>query len=216
MTESKVKPLKLAVLISGGGSTLENLAQCIEANTLNASIELVISTRADVKGVERAQNRNLKTEIIPRKGYDNPEAFSDVVFDTIRKSDAELVCLAGFLSLLVIPSDFHQRIINIHPSLLPSFGGKGMFGHHVHQAVLNHGCKVSGCTVHFADATYDTGPIIAQQACKVLPNDTPESLAARVGETERQTYPSAINKLATNPDWRDQIQLLMKSEDKIE
>jgi folate-dependent phosphoribosylglycinamide formyltransferase PurN len=104
----------------------------------------------------------------------------------------DLICLAGWLSLLIIPPQYAGRIINIHPSLLPSFGGRGMYGHRVHQAVLDAGCKVSGCTVHFVDATYDTGPIIVQRACPVLEADAADELAHRVFEEEKIAYPQAI------------------------
>ena len=190
-------PIRLAVLISGSGSTMFNLADRIEAGELNASIGLVISSKEDAAGLERARERNLPAFVVPRKAYDNANAFSDHVFGLIRDAEADLVCLAGFLSLLAIPEDFALRVINVHPALLPAFGGEGMYGKHVHRAVLEAGCKVTGCTVHFCDQHYDTGPIIHQRPCRVDDHDTAETLAARVAAEERTAYPEAIHWLAT-------------------
>lgn len=197
MVESPVipqfnKPIRLAVLLSGGGSTLQNIADAIERKDLDARIVCVISSRPDVYGVQRATQLALPCKIVERKTITTVKEFSDAIFHIIRASSADLVCLAGFLSLIEIPPDFVGRVLNIHPALLPSFGGKGMHGHHVHEAVLKAGCKVSGCTVHFADQTYDTGQILVQRCCPVLPNDTPETLAKRVFEQECLAYPEAI------------------------
>ncbi|MCC7409660.1 MAG: phosphoribosylglycinamide formyltransferase [Phycisphaeraceae bacterium] len=202
---SSTRPLRLAVLISGGGRTLINLAEQIEAGELAAEIVCVISSRGDAAGVERARQRGLAVHVVERTSFRGrgrgPDAFSDGVWPIVRQSGAELVCLAGFLSLLVIPDDFAGRVINIHPALLPRFGGPGMFGHHVHEAVLAAGCKESGCTVHYCDQTYDTGAIIVQRTCPVLPGDTADTLAARVFEQECIAYPQAIRKLAA--EWAD-------------
>ena len=189
-------PIRLAVLVSGGGTTLQNLAECIRRGELNAEVRLVLASNPDAYGLTRAKNFGLPAVTVERKAFKTPSEFSDVVFRHVRDAGAELVCLAGFLSLLNIPDDFAHRLINIHPALLPSFGGKGMHGHHVHGAVLAAGCKVSGCTVHFADQTYDTGPILVQRCCPVLDDDTPESLAKRVFEQECIAYPEAIRMIA--------------------
>lgn len=183
---------RLAVLISGGGTTMVNLAQRIRDGRLDASIAVVIASREDAPGLRRAAELNLPAMAVGRAGYDSPEAFSKAVFQLARDAGADLVCLAGFLSLLTIPDDFAGRVINIHPALLPSFGGPGMYGRRVHEAVLAAGCRVSGCTVHLADQTYDTGPILVQRCCPVLDDDTPETLAARVFEEECEAYPEAI------------------------
>ena len=192
------RPIRLAVLLSGGGTTMQNLAQRIAAGTLNAEITCVIASNDKALGIERAKGLGLAHAVIPRKAYADTAAFSDAVFARIREAKADLVCMAGFLSLLAIPDDYAWRILNIHPSLLPSFGGKGMHGRHVHEAVLAHGAKVSGCTVHFADPTYDTGPILVQRSCPVLPGDTADVLAARVFERECLAYPEAIAAVAEN------------------
>jgi len=195
-------PLRLATLISGGGTTMVNLAERAAfddpARKLHAQISLVIASndQAAARGIERAHGLKLPTFVVPRKGYDGTEAFSEHVFGLIRDAGVELVCLCGFLSLLQIPDDYAHKVINIHPALLPAFGGKGMHGRHVHEAVLAHGCKLTGCTVHFADQTYDTGPILVQRACPVLEGDTPQTLADRVFEQECEAYPRAINLIA--------------------
>ncbi len=186
------KPIRLAVLLSGGGSTLQNIADAINRKDLDAKIVCVISSRSDAYGVQRAAQLGLPCQVVERKAIPAVKEFSDAIFGTIRKSQADLVCLAGFLSLIEIPPDFVGRVLNIHPALLPSFGGKGMHGHHVHEAVLKAGCKVSGCTVHLADQTYDTGRILIQRCCPVSSSDTPETLAKRVFEQECIAYPEAI------------------------
>ncbi len=183
---------RLAVLLSGGGTTLQNLYERTQAGTLSAQIVTVIASNSTCLGIERARRLGLTVHVLPRKQYKDKQAFSDAVFSACRDAGADLVCLAGFLSLLVIPDDYTGKVLNIHPSLLPSFGGQGMHGRHVHEAVLAHGCKVSGCTVHLADNTYDTGPILVQKCCEVKDNDTPDTLAARVFELECEAYPEAI------------------------
>jgi len=190
-------PIRLAVLISGGGSTMTNLADRIDAGELSASIGLVISSKEDAKGLTLARERGVETFVIPRKAYDTPEDFSEHVFGLIRDAEADLVCLAGFLSLLSIPDDFMLRVINMHPALLPAFGGEGMYGKHVHRAVLEAGCRITGCTVHFCDQHYDTGPVIHQRSCHVDDADSADTLAARVAEQERLAYPEAIHWLAS-------------------
>ena len=185
-------PLKLAVFISGSGTTLQHLVDRIADRSLDAQIVAVVASRGDIRGVERARAARLPLHILESRDYFCDEEFSHDVFERCRTDGTELICLGGWLCLLDIPPDFRNRIMNIHPALLPSFGGKGMYGRRVHQAVLDHGCKDSGCTVHFVDATYDTGPIILQRACPVLEDDTPETLAHRIFEQEKIAYPEAI------------------------
>lgn len=188
--------LRLGVLISGGGTTLLNLARLIDAGQLPAKVATVICSNPSAAGIERSRAAGLPCEVVARKTFNSPSEFSDVVFDKLRAAKVDMVCLAGFLSLLTIPDAFVHRVVNIHPALLPSFGGRGMHGRLVHEAVIAAGCKVSGCTVHYADQTYDTGPIIVQRACPVLEDDTPESLAHRVFEEECLAYPEAIRLIA--------------------
>lgn len=189
--------MRLAVLISGGGTTLLNFLSQIQSNNLNAEIPLVISSKAKCLGVERAFHAGLPCEIVLRKDFESVNAFSEHIFGLCRQADVDLVTLAGFLSLIHIPDDFRQRVVNIHPSLIPAFSGAGFYGHHVHEAVLARGCRVSGCTVHFADNEYDHGPIVMQQSVPVLDGDTADTLAARVFEAECQAYPEALRRIAS-------------------
>jgi len=190
------RPLRIAGLASGGGRTLVNLAEHIAAGSLDAQIVTAIASNESAERKMRGRGLDLPVQVADRKAFEDVDAFSDALFEMIREADAELVCLCGFLCLIRIPDDFAQRVINIHPALLPAFGGQGMYGHHVHEAVLAHGCKVSGCTVHFADQTYDTGPIIVQRCVPVHEDDTPDKLAARVFEQECIAYPEAVQRIA--------------------
>jgi phosphoribosylglycinamide formyltransferase-1 len=185
----------IAVLLSGSGTTLQNLIDRIEAGTLPVRIVQVISTKRNVLGIERAKRAGLPVEIVERKPFSSLEAFSNATFDHCRRAGAAFVCMAGYLQLLRIPDDYQGKVLNIHPALLPAFGGKGMYGHHVHEAVLQYGAKVSGCTVHFADNQFDHGPIVLQRSVPVLDDDTPDTLAARVFEQECEAYPTAIQAL---------------------
>lgn len=189
-------PIRLAVLISGGGTTLQNLIDHIAAKSIDAEIVLVISSASDAFGLERARHAALPTRVVQRRDYDSVASFSEAIFSHCRTVETDLVILGGFLKLIKVPSDFAGRVLNIHPALLPAFGGKGMYGHHVHQAVLESGSRVSGCTVHFVDDQYDHGTIIVQRTVPVLDDDTPDSLAARVFEQECIAYPEAIRRFA--------------------
>ena len=186
-------PISLAVLISGSGTTLQNFIDRIADGQLRARIVLVIASRPGIAGIERAQRAGLPVKIVERKKFDSVAAFSEEIFSLCDQASADLICLAGWLSLLKIPESAAGRVMNIHPSLLPKFGGKGMYGHHVHQAVLDHHDDISGCTVHYVDNSYDNGPVILQRTCPVLPNDTATSLAHRVFEEEKLAYPKAIS-----------------------
>jgi len=184
--------LRIAMLVSGSGTTLQNLIDLVSAGQLDLQIKLVIGSRAGLKGLDRASAGKIMNFVVDRSAFENCADFSKQVFSLCDDADVDLICMGGWLCLLEVPSRWIGRIINIHPSLLPSFGGKGMFGPKVHQAVLDHGCKISGCTVHFVDNTYDTGPIILQRACPVLESDTAQTLAARVFEEEKIAYPAAL------------------------
>jgi phosphoribosylglycinamide formyltransferase 1 len=188
--------IRLAVFLSANGMTLQNLLDCIADGRLKAQIVLVASNNDDAYGLVRAENVDIPTAVVERKAFATPEEFSRSLFDLCRKHRAELVCLAGFLQLLQIPDDFQGRVMNIHPALIPAFCGKGYYGHHVHEAVLAAGVKITGCTVHFCDNQYDHGPIILQRPIPVLEDDTADSLAARVFEQECEAYPEAIRLFA--------------------
>jgi phosphoribosylglycinamide formyltransferase 1 len=187
-----MSPLRLVVLISAGGTTLQNLIDRILDHRLQATIVEVISSNRDVYGLERAKQSAIPSAVITRKQSGSLEEFSRHIFDRCRAAQADLVCMAGFLQLVHIPKDFEHRVMNIHPSLIPAFCGKGFYGEHVHEAVLAKGVKITGCTVHFADNEYDHGPIIVQKAVTVHEDDTPETLMARVYEQECEAYPEAI------------------------
>ncbi len=187
-----LSPIRLAVLVSGSGTTLQNLIDQIAAEKLDAVINLVVGSRAGLGGIDRAAKAKLANFVVNRRGFESVADFSKAVFSLIDDSGIDLICLGGWLSLLEIPEKYAGKIINIHPALLPSFGGKGMYGSNVHQAVLDYGCKMSGCTVHFVDAQFDAGPIILQRACPVDESDTATTLAERVFELEKIAYPEAI------------------------
>jgi phosphoribosylglycinamide formyltransferase-1 len=188
-------PLRLAILLSGSGRTLENLLDHIAAGRLPASVEIVVSNRGTVRGVDVARRAGLPTHVLPR-GNTPLAAWSNAIFNACRTVNADLVVMAGFLQLVEIPADFAGRVINIHPALLPAFGGTGYHGMHVHRAVLERGCTVSGCTVHLVDNEYDHGKILLQKTVPVLPDDTPDSLAARVFAAECHALPEAIARFA--------------------
>jgi len=194
-TQNK-KPIRLGVLISGGGTTLMNILDYIKKGKLNAEVPLVISSRSTVAGVEKAKNAGLNVKIIRTKDYPDIDLFSKKIEDELVAANVELVIQGGWLCLWKIPPRYENRVMNIHPTLLPSFGGQGMWGHHVHQAVLNAGCKVTGCTVHFCTNEYDKGPIIVQRSCPVKDDDTPQTLAERVFQQECIAYPQAIKLFA--------------------
>ncbi len=188
--------LRIVVLISGGGTTLRNLIQKIQAKEIPAEIVLVISSTGKAGGLRFAEEAGIPTVVVPYKQYPNEAAFSEAIFEHCRQVNPDFVCMGGFLKRLVIPDDFALRVLNIHPALIPAFAGKGYYGRRVHEAVLDFGAKVSGCTVHFADNEYDHGPIILQKAVPVLDEDTPETLAARVFAQECEAYPEALRLLA--------------------
>lgn len=191
-------PLKIAVLLSGSGRTLQNFIDLRRAGELNIEIPLVIGSKPDLLGLQRAAEAGIKSQVAQRRDFSSLTDYGDKIFTLCDQADINLVCLAGWLCLLDLPDRYRSRAMNIHPALLPAFGGKGMFGHHVHESVINHGCKVSGCTVHFIDNAYDTGPIIIQRTCPVQDNDTADTLAARVFEQEKLAYPEAIDLFAQN------------------
>lgn len=190
------QPLPIAVLISGGGTTLKNLLGKIDTEGLPVEVKLVVSSSAKAKGLAYADEANIPKLIVREGDYESPQAFSDTIFAALRDSGIELVVMGGFLKFLPIPPDFENRVVNIHPGLIPAFCGKGYYGLHVHQAVLDYGAKISGCTVHFVDNEYDHGPIILQRVVDVHDDDTAESLQQRVFEQECQAYPDAIRLYA--------------------
>ena len=195
-TEINKKPICLGVLISGGGTTLMNILEYIKQGKLNAEVAVVISSRSTAAGVAGATAAGLDVKIIRRKDCPDIDEFSRKIEAELVAADVDLVVQGGWLCLWKIPKRFENRVMNIHPALLPSFGGQGMWGHHVHEAVLKKGCKLTGCTVHFCTNQYDEGPIIVQRSCEVKQDDTADTLAARVFEQECIAYPEAIRLFA--------------------
>ena len=191
----KSKPIRLGVLLSGGGRTLTNLLRLIDAGDLPAKVAVVIASR-QCKGIQIGTDAGVDTHLVAYKQMPDVETYSAEICKLLDAANVDLVVQAGFLSLWHVPDRYAGRVMNIHPALLPNFGGHGMYGHHVHEAVLAAGCKVSGCTVHFVTNEYDTGPIIVQKPACVCEGDTPDALAARVFETECVAYPEAIRLFA--------------------
>ena len=190
-------PLTLAVLISGGGTTLANLMERIRDGRLRGvTIELVISSRSTVRGVGIARAADIPIEILRQRNYPGNTAFSAAITAALDRVGVDLVVLAGFLCFWRLPPHYLGRVLNIHPALLPQFGGRGFYGERVHAAVLAAGEKETGCTVHVVDNEYDHGRIIAQRRVPVHLDDTPDSLAQRVGIAERELYPEVIQKIA--------------------
>jgi phosphoribosylglycinamide formyltransferase 1 len=188
-------PIRLAVCVSGGGTTLGNLLDRIGDGRLRAKVVRVVASKPGIGAIARAERAGVPVSVEARNKRTLDE-FSEAIFDPMRRSRADLVILGGFLSLVKIPTDYAGRVINVHPSLIPAFSGKGYHGQAVHQAAIEAGVKLSGCTVHFADDTYDTGPIIFQIPVPVLNDDTAESLAAHVFEAECEALPEAIELYA--------------------
>jgi len=189
---SASKTLNLAILISGSGTTLQNIIDKINDNALNARIQVVVCNSPDAYGIKRAEQNNIPTAIVQHKGHNQTETFSNTIIEEIEKYPVDLIILAGFLHLFKIPDSYSGKVMNIHPGLIPSFCGKGYYGHHVHKAAIDSGVKISGCTVHFVDNEYDRGPIIIQRAVHVDTDDTPDTLAQKVFKEECIAYPEAI------------------------
>lgn len=196
MSQSK---LNLAVFVSGSGSNLQAIIDSCQEPDFPAQIQIVISNIADAYGIERAKAAGIQTAIIPHRDYQSREDFEAAVQTELTKHDIDLICLAGFMRILTpgFIQKWPQKIINTHPSLLPKFGGEGMFGHHVHQAVIEAGEKESGSTIHFVIPEVDKGEIILQKRVALEDGDTAESLEKRVLMQEHIAYPEAIRKIAS-------------------
>lgn len=184
--------MRLAVLLSGSGTTLQNLIDRIADGRLAARIEVVIASRPDAGGLERARNAGIAALAVSRKDSPDVDRFNDRLHAALTHYDVDLIVLAGFLSPFQLRGRYAGRVLNIHPALIPAFCGKGFYGERVHRAVLEAGVKVTGCTIHFADDDYDHGPIVLQGTVPVLDDDTTETLSARVHALENELYPEAI------------------------
>ena len=194
--------IRVGVLVSGGGTNLQAIIDAVEKGDItNASLEVVIRNKKDAYALTRAKENGIPAECVCIRDYDTREEFNRALIDRIDSYNLDLIVLAGFLVVLPpeLTSKYKNRIINIHPSLIPSFCGNGFYGLHVHEKALERGVKVTGATVHFVDEGTDTGPIIYQKAVEVKPGDTPETLQKRVmEEAEWKILPAAINAIAKN------------------
>lgn len=186
--------IKIGVLISGSGTNLQSLIDNIENENINGKITVVISNKKDAFGLKRARQNNIDAVLINQKDYESFEKFNDAIIDELKSHGVELVVLAGYLKILTnrFIEEYRNRIINIHPSLIPSFCGKGYYGIRVHEAVIDYGVKISGATVHFVDEGADTGPIIIQEAVKVSYDDTADMLQQKVLKIEHTILPLAV------------------------
>jgi len=195
MTVDSTPKLRIAVLLSGSGTSLENLFDHIDAG-LPAEVVCVLSSKKNAFGLQRAEGRGIPAIAVPRREFPNSEAFNDALHEALAPYDADLVCLLGFLSPFELRGRYAGRTLNVHPALIPAFSGKGYYGHHVHEAVLAAGVKLTGATVHFASDDYDEGPILLQDTVAVEDDDTPDTLAERVQALERRLVPEAIRLIA--------------------
>ena len=190
---------RVAVLVSGGGSNMQSIIDSTKTGILKglAKVVLVISNNPNAYALERAKKENIKTLCVERKNYADEFSFNAEILKNIEESKADIICLAGYMRIVGanIIEKYPNKILNIHPALLPKYGGKGMYGHHVHEAVVKAKEKKSGATVHIADENYDTGRIVVQQEVDVYDDDTPQDVAKRVLEVEHKIYPLAIKKL---------------------
>lgn len=190
--------LKLAVFASGGGTNFQAIYQAIHTGKLKAQIQVVISNNKNAGALEFARRNNLNALHLSRKQFQSAADFDIKLSEILDQHQVNFIILAGYMKKLrpLIIQNFQHRILNIHPALLPSFGGKGMYGHFVHEAVLRYGCKLSGVTVHLVDEEYDHGPIVMQQTIPVQEDDSPETLAARILKIEHRIYAQALQLFA--------------------
>lgn len=191
--------IRLAFFASGSGTNVGAILDAIDAGHLDAAPALVVTDRDRVGVIDRARERGVPVAVLPPSQFATEMAFADALLDALREHGADAVALAGYLKKIpeAVVRAFEGRMLNVHPSLLPAFGGPGMYGRRVHEAVIAHGCRVSGATVHLVDAAYDTGPIVLQEAVPVEADDTPASLAARVLAAEHRVFPEALALLAS-------------------
>lgn len=185
---------RIGVLASGGGSNMQAVQDAIAAGTIHGRIVRVISDVPEAGALARARQAGIDTAVIVPGAFPTREAFTQALVDSFRQAEVELVLMAGFMRIVTqaLFTAFPMRVMNIHPALIPSFCGRGFYGHHVHEAVLRYGAKISGCTVHFVEEAVDAGPIIVQRAVPVLEDDTPDTLAARILIEEHRAYPEAV------------------------
>jgi phosphoribosylglycinamide formyltransferase-1 len=190
--------MNIAVFASGRGSNFQAILNAIDTGFLPVRVTVLISDKSDAGALEIAHARGIPTNHLSQKMFSSEDKFAEAMLDLLSKHKAELIALAGYLKKIPdrVVHKYRNRIVNIHPALLPSFGGAGMYGHHVHEAVIASGAKVSGASVHLVDEDYDRGPIIMQKTVNVAPDDTPDSLAAKVLKIEHEIYPLTLKAFA--------------------
>lgn len=191
-----VRTLPVAILISGTGRTLRDLLKAVDEGRVPIEVRLVIASTPNASGLQYAEFMGIPADVIERKDYESAEAYSAAIYDRCREVGAEYIIMAGFAIRLNIIPEFQNRVIGTHPALAPAFCGQGYFGRRVHEAVLEHGVKVTGCTVFFLDQEYNNGPVILQKATPVEPDDTVEKLEARVLKLETEALIEALWLLA--------------------
>jgi phosphoribosylglycinamide formyltransferase-1 len=187
-------PLRIAVLLSGSGTSLENLFEHVERGDLDARVTVVIASKPDAGGLERARRRGVPAFAVPRKEHPDPGEFNDRLHEILDRHEVDVVALLGFLSPFEPRERYRTCTLNVHPALIPKYCGKGFYGRRVHEAVIAAGERESGATVHFVDDEYDHGPILLQDRVPVLPDDTPDTLAERVQALERRLVPEALRR----------------------
>ncbi len=188
--------LRVAVLLSGNGTTLQNILDLSASGELDAEVVCVVASRPDAYGLQRAATAGVPAACVGRKDFPDFDSFNAAIWQAVTPHRPDLIVLAGFMSLITVPDQYIDRIMNVHPALIPAFCGKGMYGHHVHESVIDRGVKLTGVTVHFVDAKYDHGPIILQDTVPVHDNDSADDVAERVQAKEREMYPKAIQLFA--------------------
>jgi phosphoribosylglycinamide formyltransferase-1 len=193
---------RLTILVSGFGSNMQSIVDSVNGGILKglAEIVLIISNNPNAYTLKRAENENIKVVCIERKSFEDEKSFNGTILEELQNVETDIVCLAGYIRMIgqEIIDVYRGRMLNIHPALLPKFGGKGMYGHHVHEAVVKSGEKKSGATVHFVEGEYDTGKIIIQREVEVFKSDTPQDVAKKVLAVEHRIYPEAIKKVIEN------------------
>jgi formyltetrahydrofolate-dependent phosphoribosylglycinamide formyltransferase len=204
-------PFQIAVLLSGNGTSLENLFEHMDRGDVPGEVAVVIASKEKAFGLERARQRGVPAIAVPRAKYKDIGSFNDALHEALEGYAVDLVALLGFLSLFELRGQYEGRVLNVHPALIPAFSGQGFYGQKVHEAVLASGVKITGATVHFVNEQYDRGPILAQEAVPVAENDSAQTLAARVQEAERRLVPRAIRWIAEGrvriEDGRTRVQL---------
>lgn len=195
-----MRPIRIAVLVSGHGrgSNMQAIIDACKDGKINGEVAVVVGVRPDAPAMGRATESSVETAVVDPKSFNNTDEYDLALLDVLKSHQIDLICLAGYMRKIGQPiiDAYRNRIMNVHPALIPMFFGQGMYGMHVHESAIERGVKVSGCTVHFVDEDYDTGPIILQSVVPVLDTDTPSDLAARVLVEEHKTYAEAISLFA--------------------